>query len=69
MYFHQNDIRTSASVALSDTRADETVVAYATVRPLRCTPDDKVLRDVSSNKDFDSKGFQCANMSCKENAL
>ena len=39
--FHQIDIRTSASVASvvsNDTRADETTVAYATVRPLRCTP-------------------------------
>ena len=35
---HQIDIRTSASVVSNDTRADETTVAYATVRPLRCTP-------------------------------
>ena len=44
VYFYQNDIRTSASVALSDTRADETTVAYATVRPLRCTPDSVTLK-------------------------
>ena len=45
MYLHQNDIRISASVALSDTRADETTVAYATVRPLRCTPGIKKKRN------------------------
>ena len=37
--FCQINIRTSASVVWNDTRADETTVAYATVRPLRCTPD------------------------------
>ena len=38
MYFPQIDIRTSASVVSNDTRVDEATVAYATVRPLRCTP-------------------------------
>ena len=37
--FIQIYIRTSASVVENDTRADETTVAYANVRPLRCTPE------------------------------
>ena len=36
--YHQGDIRFSANVVKNDIRADETTVANATVRPLRCTP-------------------------------